>query len=413
MYNLILIDDEILTLNMLKNYINWSDYDFNLVGCFSSALAALEYVKKNPVHAVITDINIPDMDGLELITKLKESFPNIAVGFISAHRKFDYALTAANMDCCGYILKPILRKDLCTLCEKLNKYAEESNRISSVSSVQSMNKDNFTFESFEMQFKCQQILSDILYGVLIDEFEIDKNFQSIGIDIRCECYSCIMEITIPDFNNYATNIWKHSSILLYNAIGNLSSYNATGIHTLPIAYYKDKFLIIMIAKNGFNHIFREKSVQITAMIVQNLRNILQLNVDISSSDVFDNLKGITTFLQEDYLIYQDNDSLIQRIISYTKENYANITSIHEVAEYFHFSPIYFGRCFQKKTNKSFKSYLNELKVEKAKELLVDSNMKIASIAFSLGFKNESYFYTVFKNITGKTPNQYRYETNIL
>lgn len=412
MYNLILIDDEILTLNMLKNYINWTDYNFNLVGCFSSALDALEYANNNPVHAVITDINIPDMDGLEFTAKLKEIFPHIAVGFISAHRNFEYALTAANMDCCGYILKPILRKDLCTLCEKLNKYAEGNSPIS-VSSVQSTNNDRLTFEGFEMQLKCQSILSDILYSNLIDEFEINQKFQSAGIDILCECYSCIMEINIPNFNSYVTNVWKHTSIVLYNSICNLVSYNSVGVHTLPIAYYKNKFLVIAVAKKGFNHIFREKSTQIADTITQNLRDILKLNVDISSTDIFDNLKEISAFLQNNDLNFTDDDSLVKKIITYTNENYANIISIHEIAEYFHFSPIYFGRYFQKKTNKSFKSYLNELKVEKAKELLINSNMKITSLAFSLGFKNESYFYTVFKNITGKTPNQYRNENNIL
>lgn len=412
MYNLIIIDDEILTLNMLKNYIAWSNYNFNLVESFSSVADALEYVKNNSVHAVITDINIPDMNGIELARKVKEIQPDMAIGFISAHRNFDYALTAANMDCCGYILKPIIKKDLCLLCQNLNKHIEKSERNSVISPSASDNFGNLKIESFEIQLKCQSILSDILYGNLTNDAEIDQKFRDIDIDILCECRSSIIEIDITDFQSYVANVWKHTTILLYNSICNLVSYTGASICTFPLAYYNDKLLVIAVAKKGCNRYFEENSAQITATIVQNLSSILKLDIAISSTNVFDNLKEISAFAQKNDLDFIGNDSLFNKIISYTNENYASITSINEIAEHFHFSPIYFGRYFQKNACKSYKTYLNELKIEKAKELLISSDMKISTIAFKLGFKNESYFYTVFKNITDTTPTQFKKANNI-
>lgn len=410
MYNLIIIDDEALALNMLKNYINWNDYNFNLVQCFSSAADALEYTDNNLVHAVITDICIPDMDGIELAKQIRDRHPNIAIGFISAHRNFDYALTVANMGCCGYILKPIIRKELIALCEKFNEYINKANSDKQHSVVY----NDLKFESAEIQLKCQSILSDILYGTLTDQKIIDKKFRFANIDINCECRSSIIAIRFTDFQDYTANVWKHDLVLLYNSISTLVSYNNTSIKTLPLAYYKNKLLVLAVAKKGYNHIFCEKLTQVTDIIVQNLNNILNISqLDIRQTDIFNNLTEISNFTKtENNLNFISDNSLINEIIEYTNENYASITSINAVANHFHFSPIYFGRYFQKSTNKSFKVYLNELKIKKAKDLLRNTDMKIARIALELGFKNESYFYTVFKNATGITPKQFRQNENI-
>lgn len=410
MYNLIVVDDETLTINMLKNYIDWNRYNFNLVQCFSTASEALLYTETNPVHAVITDICMPDMDGIELAKKIREKHPDMAIGFISAHRNFDYALTVANMGFCGYILKPIIKKELCSLCEKLEEYVK--NHITE--NQRDIGYNTLKFESAETQLKCQEIVSDILYKTLTDCQKIDAKFRELNIDIAVNCKSAIMDINLTDFQNYLSNTWKHSSLLLYNALSTLVSYNNTGIITLPLAYYKDKLLVLAVAKKGYNHTFCEELKQVTDVIVQNLNNILNISqIDIFVTDVFDNLTEISDFTKPGNKInFVSNDSLIKEIIAYTDENYASITSINAVAEHFHFSPVYFGRYFQKRTNKSFKAYLNGLKITKAKDLLRNTDMKISGIAGLLGFKNESYFYTVFKNTTGVTPNQYRETDNI-
>lgn len=404
-YNLIIVDDEILTINMLKNYIDWSEYNFKLCGCFSRGGDALEYVRDNTVHAIITDICIPDMDGLELAASCKKINPGIAVGFISSHRNFEYAFTAANMDTCGYILKPIIRKELCTLCEKLNEYVKNS--FYSVGSIDTFN--SLKFENLQTQLKCQEILSDILCSNLTDPEEINREFRMANIDISSELPCSIVEIELLDFQSYINEVWKHDSILLYNSISTLAAYNNGSIRTLPLTYFENKILVIAFPKNGSEHIFSKKLIQITEIIKENLINILKLSrINISITHRFNSLSELAGFsLFESDTAFEPDNSLIEEVLAYINENYANITSINSVADFVHFSPVYFGRYFAKIMNKPFKTYLNELKIEKAKELLRDSNIKTTAIATMLGFKNESYFYTVFKDITKQTPTQFR------
>lgn len=404
MYNLILVDDEILTLNMLKNYVCWSDYGFSLAGCFSSGVSALEYVKNNPVHAIITDICIPDMDGIELVQSCKKFAPDIAIGFISSHRNFDYAYAVSNMNSCGYILKPIIKKEFLELCQKLSeriKSTRTGNRLE--------NYNNLKFENLQTQLKCQEILSDIMCGNLVGAEEIDRKFLSEGIDISNEEPSCIIEIALPDFREYMKNTWKHDSVLLYNSIGTLVSYNNGSIRTLPLAWFENKILVIAFSKKGNEEIFEKKLTQVVEIIKENLISILKLSqIEIDATRFFNKLSELADFalFEQEESFAQDN-SLISDALDYIHDNYADINSINSVADYVHFSPVYFGRYFAKKMNKSFKTYLNELKIEKAKELLKNSDIKTTAIAAMLGFNNESYFYTVFKDITKLTPTQYR------
>lgn len=109
-------------------------------------------------------------------------------------------------------------------------------------------------------------------------------------------------------------------------------------------------------------------------------------------DFFDELTQLSNYPLFAQNNTPDNDAdLIDKAIEYINMNYPEITSINTVSDYIHLNPVYFGRYFSKKMGMSFKTYLNNIRIEKAKELLCNSSLKISSIATALGFNNESYF----------------------
>ncbi|MGL5479384.1 MAG: helix-turn-helix domain-containing protein, partial [Clostridium sp.] len=73
------------------------------------------------------------------------------------------------------------------------------------------------------------------------------------------------------------------------------------------------------------------------------------------------------------------------------------------------SPSYFSRLFKKETGKTVISYINEEKIEKAKELLKNTYLPIINISLDLGFDDCGYFIRVFKKATGVTPKVFREE----
>ena len=89
-------------------------------------------------------------------------------------------------------------------------------------------------------------------------------------------------------------------------------------------------------------------------------------------------------------------------------DYANQDlSLQTLSEKMHVNAVYLGRIFKKETGSSFNDYLNNVRVEKAKELLTTTNYKGNELYEKVGFSNYNYFYIVFKKITGVKPTEYR------
>ena len=84
-------------------------------------------------------------------------------------------------------------------------------------------------------------------------------------------------------------------------------------------------------------------------------------------------------------------------------------SIVSVAAHIYLNPVYFGRVFKNTFHMTFKKYLMQQRMEKARELLESGNQSIGDICDAVGIHNPSYFSHLFKQYTGKLPSEYRKE----
>jgi two-component system response regulator YesN len=93
---------------------------------------------------------------------------------------------------------------------------------------------------------------------------------------------------------------------------------------------------------------------------------------------------------------------------YIDRNYANKKlSVDEICRDLFISPSYFSRLLKQHWGKTFIDALTEYRVEKAKQLLSDSDWKTYAIAGEVGYSDPHYFSTIFKKATGVTPSEYR------
>jgi len=109
-----------------------------------------------------------------------------------------------------------------------------------------------------------------------------------------------------------------------------------------------------------------------------------------------------------------NSDVISRVEKLLKEYYQNHDliqagqpTIQYLANQCHLSPSYLSDLLTKETGRSAKEHINEFLIEKAKHLLLSSTDSISGIAYSLGFNYPHYFGRLFKQRTGKTPQEYR------
>lgn len=130
MYTIITVDDEPVTRIAINNYIGKTLPQFQISATFSNGLDALEYLRRNPVDIVITDILMPKMDGLELAEHIHREFSSVMVCIISGYGEFGYAQRAMRYGVEDYLLKPLdfeeLSKRLAEAEKKLSlKKAEQ------------------------------------------------------------------------------------------------------------------------------------------------------------------------------------------------------------------------------------------------------------------------------------------------
>ncbi len=100
-------------------------------------------------------------------------------------------------------------------------------------------------------------------------------------------------------------------------------------------------------------------------------------------------------------------SIIKRCTEYIDKNYSERITLDTLARVVYLSQAYISRIFHKETGLSFNEYLNSVRVEHSKAMLIKNTMRIADISSAVGFEDQSYFTKVFKKHTGVTPGSYR------
>lgn len=105
MIRVLLVDDEPLVLSLMKKVVDWKKYEMEVVGTAYDGASAIDFIKRNPVEIVFTDIKMPHMDGVELIKRVKEYLPNVLFVVISSYSDFSLVKESFQNGATDYILK--------------------------------------------------------------------------------------------------------------------------------------------------------------------------------------------------------------------------------------------------------------------------------------------------------------------
>jgi AraC-like DNA-binding protein len=99
--------------------------------------------------------------------------------------------------------------------------------------------------------------------------------------------------------------------------------------------------------------------------------------------------------------------MISKAKQFIAEHHAEDLSLGQVAAAVHTSIFYFCKMFRKITGTTFTEFVSRTRVEKAKNLLLNPNLRISEIAYEVGFQSLTHFNRVFKNVVGESPSDYR------
>ncbi|GAA3407963.1 response regulator [Paenibacillus hodogayensis] len=112
MYKLFIVDDNPRDRGGVAGLLDWGSMGLRIVGIFPDGAEAFREAERECPDIVLTDVQMPGMDGLELGRRIKERYPATKLIFMSGHDDFAYAKSALQLDAENYVLKPIRKNEL-------------------------------------------------------------------------------------------------------------------------------------------------------------------------------------------------------------------------------------------------------------------------------------------------------------
>ena len=125
MYKLLLVDDEEDVREGVVREINWEAIGFEVVDKAENGKEALEMVERLQPDVVVTDIQMPFMNGLQLAEAIRERFPTIKLIILTGHDEFEYAQRAIKLHIDEYVLKPFSAQELVNALLKVKAQVQE------------------------------------------------------------------------------------------------------------------------------------------------------------------------------------------------------------------------------------------------------------------------------------------------
>ncbi|MBP3475166.1 MAG: response regulator [Lachnospiraceae bacterium] len=112
MYKVAIIDDEPIIVEGLTKTMPWEKWNMQVIGFAYDGKEGLSLIRRERPDIIISDINMPQLDGLKMIAGLKSEFPNMQIVILTGYREFEYAREAISLGVTRFLLKPSKMNEL-------------------------------------------------------------------------------------------------------------------------------------------------------------------------------------------------------------------------------------------------------------------------------------------------------------
>lgn len=224
--HLLIVDDEPVILQILRNVFEDEPYR---VTCVANGEDALRVIQEQGCDLLLTDKNLPDINGIELLRQAKEQDPNTEVIIITGYASLETALTALELDAFDYVLKPLdnifeIRKKARRALEK-KSMAQENRRL--MSDLQSRNQALLDALDDSKRLQSDLIQSEKLAGIGTLAAGIAHEISSPLFGIMGLAEAITDEENLEDAQGYAKEIVKYCRSIR-EIMHDLSSYSRAG-----------------------------------------------------------------------------------------------------------------------------------------------------------------------------------------
>ena len=402
--NLLLVDDEVITINTLKIVIPWQDLGIDEIFTACNLIEAKEILQTQSIQIVITDIEMPNGSGLDLVSWMQTNTPDIVKLLLTCHSKFDYASFALKNGVLDYILKPIDLEEIQNAIRRAVDKFEETSYIR-LNIKRQRQSDLLVSEQFWRNFATGLYRNDDYEYIVLTAKQ-----QSIHFD-QNRCFLPIL-FSIDEAEEESqdkldgTFSFSIKNILNEVVLGNPEDTPAVMLS--PNLY----LTLLDFPCDLSDHEIASRCQQVSDF----LGTYYDVRADFfigSSTPVFQLHTAVQVLKKEAEkaknrsIELPSSLSIVTKIEEIIRQNLDKPITCEEIAKQVFLNSEYLSRLFRKKTGKKLSNYIIELKMEEAKKQLRTTTKAISAISMELGYGNFSHFSKCFRKICGVSPQEYR------
>lgn len=193
MLHILLVDDEPYVVEDLFVTVPWQSLNIEHVHLAYSGMEALDIIKQHPIDIVVTDINMPQMSGLELIEAIKKDWKHIKCVLLTGYAEFEYAKQAIAQNVSDYLLKPLADEDFIATLQKikLDIQFEWEQRASQQKTLQTLHE--------HLPMLRDKLLHDILQGRFTSADQYTGKATQLQLPFKLGDNIAFLVIRLEDF----------------------------------------------------------------------------------------------------------------------------------------------------------------------------------------------------------------------
>ena len=190
MFKVFLVEDETVVREGLRRSIPWEQHGFSYIGDATDGELALPMIRHQPPDLLITDINMPFMNGLELSRQVHEEFPQIKIILITGHMDFRFAKEAIEIGVDQYLVKPITKTVLLPVLDEIAQVLESEQ-------AHQANLDSLQQEASEYARFTRTRFFEHLVSGRVPASTLYNEAAALELDLKAPCYSMVLYLVQP------------------------------------------------------------------------------------------------------------------------------------------------------------------------------------------------------------------------
>lgn len=425
--NILIVDDEPRHRRGMMNLI-LSLRPNHILSAVGDGEAALERIREDWPDLVLTDIRMPNMDGLQFLKQLESEQPKPRVVMVSAYNLFDYAQEALRHGASDYLLKPIDGSKLEAMLQRIEEELalEDRRRREADELQQRLKRAQSVYRS--------RLLVDWLNGSLTtDEAqELERTerlnesglviFTEIGIepkhrqDFDTELFIRRLESGWSQLGvatSFAMDVWQKEFMQAVTIVR--GSFSLSLEERLAIRRcVKDQQAGLEACSavfHGIGPVCGSLSIEgVEAFGLAREAGRHGIRGSLGGPVFYDELPKPEAVRAKQEVGESGNvDTLAADCLKWIEDHLHEELTLERAAERFFFNPSYFSTWIKQQTGSTFTRHLTEARMQRARVLL-DAGRRIRETAEACGYPDTKYFCRVFKKVHGMSPAAYKHSS---